>query len=330
MAKQIAMSLRIGSLLGAAVLACGLQACIEIQVIDLSLHPLEETVVQGESGAKILLLDLDGVISETPEPGGVLEPAQPGSVARVREQLDRARRDPEIRALLLRIDSPGGSVTASDLVYREIQRFRKERALPVVAQLMGTAASGGYYVAQAADEIVAHPTTITGSIGVIYFGVNVAGLMEKLGIEDQTLTTGAYKDAGSPLRRMTSEERSQLRSILFDMQAEFERVVDSGRPQLDAAAVHALADGRIFSASQALQHGLVDRIGDLQASIDAAKLRAGLGEAQVVSYHRPQQYRSNVYSAAPLPPPTAALDPRSWIPAALRSGGFFYLWQPAL
>ncbi len=324
------MSLRIGSLIGAAVLACGLQACIEIQVIDLSLHPLEETVVQGESGAKILLLDLDGVISEAPEPGGVLEPAQPGSVARVREQLDRARRDPEIRALLLRIDSPGGSVTASDLVYREIQRFRKERALPVVAQLMGTAASGGYYVAQAADEIIAHPTTITGSIGVIYFGVNVAGLMEKLGIEDQTLTTGSYKDAGSPLRRMTSQERSQLRSILFDMQAEFERVVDAGRPQLDAAAVHALADGRIFSASQALQHGLVDRIGDLQASIDAAKLRAGLGEAQVVSYHRPQEYRSNVYSAVPLPLPTAVLDPRSWIPAALRSGGFFYLWQPAL
>ncbi len=315
------------SLAGAVAAWAG---CVEIQVIDFAIRPLEETVLQGDRGPKILLLDLDGVISETPTPGGVLEPEQPGAVARVREQLDRARRDPEVRALLLRIDSPGGTVTASDLVYREIQRFRQERALPVVAQLMGTAASGGYYVAQAADEIVAHPTTVTGSIGVIYFGVNVAGLMEKLGIEDQTLTTGSFKDAGSPLRRMTPAERTQLRSILLDMQAEFERVVDAGRPKLDAAAVRALADGRIFSAAQAHERGLVDRIGDLQISIDVAKQRAGLGDARIVSYHRPQQYRSNVYSALPPSLPNLGLDPRSWLPPAVRSGGFFYLWLPSL
>jgi protease-4 len=313
-----------------AVLAAlaGILGCVDIQVIDWRLQPLEETVVAGERGPKILLLDLSGVISEVAESAGVLEPQEVGSAARVREALDRARRDDEIRALILRIDSPGGSVTASDLVYREIQRFRNERGVPVIAQLMGTAASGGYYVAQAADEIIAHPTTITGSIGVIYFGVNVAGLMEKLGIEDQTLTTGSFKDAGSPLRRMTAEERAQLRSILLDMQAEFERVVDAGRPKLDAAGVHALADGRIFSAPQALAAGLVDRIGDLETAIDSAKQRAGIGEARVVNYHRPQQYRSNVYSAAPLPLP--ALDPRGWLPRALRDGGFFYLWQPSL
>jgi protease-4 len=306
----------------------GIFGCVDIQLIDLSLQPLQESIVEGSSGPKILLLDITGVISEAAEPAGVLEPQEAGSAARVREALDLARRDPEIRALILRIDSPGGSVTASDLVYRELQRFKRERGVPVIAQLMGTAASGGYYVAQAADEIIAHPTTITGSIGVIYFGLNVAGLMEKLGIEDQTLTTGAFKDAGSPLRRMTDAERAQLRSILLDMQAEFERVVDTGRPKLDATAVHALADGRIFSASQALSHGLVDRIGDLEAAIAAAKQRAGLSEARVVNYHRPQQYRNNVYSALPLSPPV--LEPRGWLPQALRSGGFFFLWQPSL
>ena len=129
---------------------------------------------------------------------------------------------------------------------------------------MGMATSGGYYVAMSADAVVAYPTTITGSIGVIFTSVNLAGLMEKIGVEDQTITAGRHKDAGSPLRRMTGEERRHIQRVLDDLHARFVEVVASGRPALAPDALRALSDGRIFSAREAREAGLVDRIGDLE------------------------------------------------------------------
>ena len=142
------------------------------------------------------MLEVDGVITETSDVADFFGTVSEGMVGRVREELDRARSDDQVKALVLRINSPGGTVTGSDLLYDEIRRFKQERKVPVVAQLMGTAASGGYYVALAADEIHAERTTVTGSIGVIFSGFNLAGLMEKLGIENQTITSGGFKDAG--------------------------------------------------------------------------------------------------------------------------------------
>ena len=173
-----------------------------------------ETVLYGDAGKrfgveKILLIDIDGEII-TGDVMGLFGVSRESTVARVREQLDMAATDASIKAILLRIDSPGGSATASEQVYRDIVNFKKSRDLPVVAQMLSTAASGGYYIAMAADEIQAHPTTVTGSIGVIFFGVNLSGLMEKLGVENQTLTAGVRKDTGSALRPMKSEERAQL------------------------------------------------------------------------------------------------------------------------
>ena len=160
--------------------------------------PLGESVIRGEGGPKILLLDIDGVIGEESPANPFLGGQELSMIARVREVLDRARNDQEVRALLLRIDSPGGTVTGSEQIYTEILRFKRERGVPVIAQLLGTAASGGYYVAMAADEVQAHSTTVTGSIGVIFSSVNVAGLMDKIGIEDQTITAGRFKGAGRP------------------------------------------------------------------------------------------------------------------------------------
>ncbi len=163
---------------------------------------------------------------------------------------------------------------------------------------MGVRASGGYYVAMAADRVLAHPTTVTGSIGVIFSGFNVSGLMEKLGVEDQTLTSGAFKDAGSPLRRMNAAERAQLPSVIDDLYEGFLEVVARGRPGLERAAIERLADGRIYSARQALALGLVDAIGYLPESVEAAKRGAGIsGEARVVVYHRPRERRENLFSA---------------------------------
>lgn len=312
------------ALLALALPGC-LTGCLTVNLWGGGRKPLVETVVDGTEGPKILLLEVEGVLTESPEMEGFIGMERESTVDRIVEQLDKARTDDEVEAVLLRIDSPGGSVTASDVVYDEILRFKRERKVPVVAQLMGTAASGGYYVAMAADEVIAHPTSITGSIGVVFFGVNISGLMEKFGVQDQTLVTGPYKDAGSPLRPMKNEERAQLMSVLDDLHARFVAVVEQGRPGLEADRVVALADGRIYSAPQALELGLVDRIGDIREGIEQTRIRAGLSEARVVSYHRPREWRQHVYNQAPTGETAVRLGPR--LPAWERPG-FMYLWAP--
>jgi protease-4 len=291
-------------------------------------EPLIETVIYGKSGPKIALIDIDGVISEQAEDSQLFEPPQEGMLARVREQLDHAREDASVKALLLRIDSPGGSVTASDILHEEVLRFKRERGVPVVAHFMGVAASGAYYVAMAADEVIAQPTTVTGSIGVIFVGLNLSGLMQKIGVTDQTLTAGDAKDAGSWLRPMKPAERAHLQSVLDDMHARFKKVVVAGRPRLDAKRVDALADGRIYSADQALANGLVDGLGDLEQAVAATQRRAGLANARVVVYHRPREYRQNLYTEAPAIPRSLRLELAPPLP--LPRPGFLYLWAPGL
>jgi protease-4 len=281
-------------------------------------QPLIETTVHGEGRTKILLVQIDGVLTDEPETAWFgLRRESP--VARLREELDRARRDDAIEALLVRIDTPGGTVTASDLLYQEILRFKQERSMPVVAQLMGMATSGGYYVAMSADTVVAHPTTVTGSIGVIFAGVNLSGLMAN--------TSGPFKDAGSPLRPMRPEERAQIQSVIDDMYQRFLEVVRRGRPALAPDAVSRLADGRIYSAPQALANGLVDRIGDIEDAVELARTRAGVEQARVVTYHRPREYRKNLLTAqAPDTAPRVEWPlPRFQLPQP----AFLYLWAPS-
>lgn len=311
-----------------ACLALALAGCVNVQLFGGLPDPLIETVIYGESGPKIVLIDIDGVISESRDDHGFLEPSEESMLARVREQLDHARDDSDVRAVLLRINSPGGSVTASDILYQELMRFKRDRGVPVVAHFMGVAASGGYYVAMAADELIAEPTGVTGSIGVIFVGVNLSGLMEKLGVQDQTLTAGAQKDAGSWLHPMKPVEREHLQSVLDDMHERFKQVVVAGRPGLDRQRVDALADGRIYSASQAKANGLVDGLGDLEETVAAAQRRAGLASARVVTYHRPREYRQNLYTQAPAVPRVMRLELGPSLPLA--RPGFLYLWAPGL
>ena len=313
--------------LGAAALALGLSGCITIHLFGAPRQPLVESVVLGQRGPKLVLIDVQGVIGELPARSPLGLTQREGLVARVREQLDTARRDPEVRGLLLRINSPGGTATASDILFREIVRFKREREVPVVAQLMGMATSGGYYVAMSADAVVAYPTTITGSIGVIFTSVNLAGLMEKIGVEDQTITAGRHKDAGSPLRRMTGEERRHIQRVLDDLHARFVEVVASGRPALAPDALRALSDGRIFSAREAREAGLVDRIGDLEDAVEELERRAGISESRVVTYHHSREWKSNIYSRA-AETPSLEQGLLSLL-GELRHSGFFYLWWPA-
>jgi protease-4 len=204
--------------------------------------------------------------------------------------------------------------------------------VPVIAHFMGMATSGGYYVAMAADEIVAEPTNVTGSIGVILVGVDVSGLMEKFGVTDQTITGGRLKDAGSPLRTMTPEERAIFQSVIDDLHARFRTVVAAGRPKLSEDRVLALSDGRIFSAPQALENGLIDSVGSIDETVDKIERRLGVSEAVVVTYHRRGESRRNLYTRSPSSPPGAGRMLLEQSAGAGLAGilmpGFHYLWWP--
>ncbi len=292
-------------------------------------QPLEEHVVSGTGKAKILVVDVSKEISNQEEeaPFGIAR--RESMTARVQEELEQAGKDDRMRAVVLRINSPGGTVTASDTIFHAIMAFKNEHHIPVVAQFLDLGTSGAYYVALGADEIVASPTTVTGSIGVVMYGVNLAGLMSKIGIKNQTIKSGAEKDVGSPLRPMTSEDARLLQEILDGLQRRFLDVVRERRSGLNEDALKLISDGRILTADQALQLGLVDRIGYLQETLQATQRRVGLAEAQVVMYRRPQEFAENIYSGAPVVPAQSSLINLSVGGiAAHATPQFLYMWLP--
>jgi protease-4 len=193
--------------------------------------------------------------------------------------------------------------------------------------MMDVAAAGGYYVALAADTIVAHPTTVTGSIGVIVLTVNAEGLMQKIGLSASAIKSAERKDMGSPFRALTPEERAIFQAVVDDLYRQFVvKVVQ--RQKLAEAAARALGDGRIYTAAQALGHRLVDRVGYMPDALEVAREAAGVDRARVVVYHRPRQYRATYYAEAPQGP--GGLDLASSTLAALARLGprFMYLWLP--
>ena len=293
-------------------------------------RPLEETTVEGRGRAKVLLIDISNVITDTPSKRAFGLGEEESTIERVESELKRADDDQRIKAIVLRINSPGGGVTASDVLYSDLVRFKRKHDVPVVAALGDLAASGGYYVACAADRIVAHPTTVTGSIGVILMNLNLEGLLAKVGVRNETFKAGEHKDLLSPFRGATPEERRIVQTILDSLHARFVSVVRENRPRLDEARVAELTDGRIFDASQALAAGLVDEIGDLPAAIAAAEEAAGVTEARVVMYHRSDETRENIYSAAFGLPAQVNILPLDL--GAVAGGGarFMYLWAPEL
>ncbi|MEZ6186854.1 MAG: signal peptide peptidase SppA [Planctomycetota bacterium] len=262
--------------------------------------PFEARLTSGSDDEKVVLLRIDGEISGREE-GGFLS-STPATTSQVRQVLDLARADDDVKAVVVRINSPGGGVTASDVIFHELQRFRSETQKPVVAWFGDTAASGGYYVAMAADRIVAAPTCITGSIGVVSTFYDVTGLEEKLGVHVHAITSGEYKDMGSMFRDMRPDERELLQALIDAMYARFVTVVDEGRPNLDRAAVERLADGRIYTGEQALEAGLVDELGYLEDAVDEVAKLAGLREPLLIAYERRglSAEASTIYSAPQL------------------------------
>lgn len=294
-------------------------------------QPLEERTVSGRGAAKILLMDVSGVISSEPREGALGLSREESTLARVEAELEKAAQDDDIKAIVLRINSPGGTVTGSDIIYERLARFRAERGVPVLVQMMDVAASGGYYIALAGDEIAATPTSVTGSIGVVFMNISLAGLMDKIGVANQTIASGAMKDIGSPLRDMTPAERAVLEAMIGDMQARFVGLVRARRPGLTAEMAAQMTDGRVFSAEQARAGGLVDHIAYLDDTISRARQRAGVSEARVIRYRRADEYDDGLYAraAGAAAPQVNQINLLSLGGQGLPNGpSFLYLWVP--
>lgn len=288
--------------------------------------PLEEQVLEGDGGKKILLIDISGTISEQERSAGLLGRSEPSMVSLIRESLQKAEKDDRIAGLILRINSPGGTVTASDIIHHEIVEFRKHRHVPVLACIMSIGTSGGYYVAAAADEIIAHPTAVTGSIGVILMKFNVEGLMGKIGVEEQTLKSGDKKDILSPFRKATPEEVKLGQEIIDRFYGRFLDIVMARTGnRLSRDELRKLADGRIYTAGQALEGKLIDRIGYLDDVIASIRKSAGDDRARVVSYYRPGTYKGSIYADAG--EKGGALEMFAGMDA-FSAGSFMYLWRP--
>lgn len=218
------------------------------------------------TGNKVAVLPLTGVITD--------------SEATI-EHLKKFAKDDSVKAIVVRINTPGGGVGPSQEIYEEVKKLKGKKI--VVASLGALAASGGYYVACAAEKIYANPGTITGSIGVIMQFVNVKDLIEKIGLKGMVVKSGAFKDIGSPVRDMKPEERELIQSVIDNVHQQFVSAVAEGR-KLDREKVERIADGRIFSGEQAKAMGLVDAIGNLEDAVaDAGKMAKIEGEPRVVT-----------------------------------------------
>ena len=202
------------------------------------------------------------------------------------DELETYARDPLVKAIVLRIDSPGGGVAASQEIYNAVKRVRREKQKTVVASMGTVAASGGYYVAVASDRILANPGTLTGSIGVIMQLANFEELLDKIGVKNVVIKSGRYKDVGSPFHMMSEEERTLLESVMEDVHRQFVEAVAEGRT-LDVADVEPLADGRVLTGRQAKDELLIDDLGDLQDAVRLAAEMTGLkGSPPVVETPR--------------------------------------------
>ena len=236
---------------------------------------MHEVLQSGPSSAKIAVINIRGIIDDD-------------QARSLLDQMKMAEQDGNVKGVILRVVSPGGTVSASDQIYNEITRFRKQTGRPVVAFMQGIAASGGYYTSVACDKIVAEPTTITGSIGVIMQHLVIEDLLkQKLGVEPFVIKSGPKKDWPSLFSKPTEEELEYLQEkIITPVYERFVEIVDNGRPDLSLAEVKKLADGSIYPAQEALDEKLIDDIAYIDGAIEEVKALAGITEALVIQYKK--------------------------------------------
>jgi len=313
---------------------CFLVLAIIISLNQCSIHfdvlgkdEIEEVVlVQSKAKEKILIIDVSGIIGMTFKPS--LLNRESDIVSRVYYRLQKASEDKRIKGIILRLDTPGGEVTASDILYNEVRNFRRRTGLPVVSLMMGVAASGGYYIAAASDHIIAHPSSLTGSIGVISLFPNMAELFAKIGIEVNVIKSGKMKDSGSAFRGMTDDDKAVFQVVVNELYQKFLDVVVQGRGgSLSLEELEPIADGRIYTAQQALELKLIDEIGYFDRALAKVKSLANITNAKVITFTHYPKKKTNIYAKSL---DNATLIETKDFKELFRSlkSGFYYLWLP--
>lgn len=289
---------------------------------------LQETIIAMDEGwfvsDKIVIVDIDGML--TNDRSGGFFGLSDNPVSLFIEKLDKAAADNDVRAIVLRINSPGGGVTASDIMHRRLITFRRHCKIPVIAIIEDVGASGAYYIACGSDRILAHPTSIVGSIGVIMQTMSVIRTLEWLGIDTKAVTSGPFKDLASPLKHLSKKDLAILQGMIDSFYKRFLTVVTAGRPKLSANEIKKLADGRIYTGEQAKENGLVDDLGYVDSAIQLARQMSKVQKVKIVIYHRPMGYRANVYSKTSATPNINLINIS--VPKLMDSARpqFLYLW----
>jgi protease IV len=327
------------TLLLAAVL-CGCSAPSFLVTPVSSSHTLKEEVVEpgrGFSPGKIAIIEVEGMLANA-RVGGLLQ-ASENNVSLFTQELEKAETDPEVKAVVLRVNSPGGTVTAADTMYEQVLRFKQKTHKPVIASTQEVAASGAYYVSCAADKIVAQPTSVVGSIGVIFSNFDVTDGLARIGVQSRAVHSGTLKEMGSPFKHETPLESAVMQEMVNEYYIRFTTVVKQNRPSVkemppappatqppDYAGVFS---GRVWSGTRAVELGLADHTGLLSDAIDMARSAANAPHAKAVIYRRPYGYGGSIYADATIPQPQVNVlqlnlpGTQSILPA-----GFYYLWQP--
>ncbi|MBG0790652.1 MAG: signal peptide peptidase SppA [Desulfovibrionaceae bacterium] len=292
-------------------------------------EPLKEFVVDGKGEGKVALVHLRGFLTSQPRTGMLR--ARPSQVQELVNALRIAENDDKVAAVVVAIDSPGGTTTASDILYHELMGFKKRTGKKVVAAMFDVAASGGYYAALPADWIVAHPTTITGSVGVIFLRPKLGGLMDKVGVDVEVSKSGRDKDMGSPFRATTPEEKALFQAVIDDFAARFHTLVAKHR-SISPTGMETVKTARVFTANQALDIGLIDQVGYVQDAFAKARALAGLpGDARVVTYRRDTYPNDNPYNTLDTADPAKlsllGVDASFIMPP---KAGFYYVWPQGL
>ena len=301
-----------------------------IKLFSDTIDPLKEFTLEGSGTDKILLIPVNGLISDRPKKGLIHTSAS--LVEQIVSQINKAEKDKQIKAVLFKINSPGGTITGSDLLYHEISSFKERTGTKITVSMMDVATSGAYYISLPADLIMAHPTTVTGSVGVIYLQPKVGGLMDKIGLGVDVKKYGKNKDMGSPFRDSSEEEQKLMQKAVNDFGERFIRLVQKHRKP-ERQALSEISTARVFLAEEALKLGLVDKIGYLSDAVKESKMLAGISkDARVVVYRRNEFPEDNYYNTAGIASEDLNISVINIeLPESLSlKTGFYYLWPGAM
>ena len=277
-----------------AVLVCQGCAFISVDLANLmQFQPFEERVIETGTKDKVLVVEILGVIRTTA--GRETFTPKQGTLERLDSVLEKAEKDKNIKGIILKIDSPGGGYTASDLVFRKVTAFKEKQGIPIVACITNQGTSGAYMVALAADHIIALPSSVVGNVGVILPSISLEGLMDKLGIDNQTITSGKFKDTGNPLRDMTDEDKEILSDIVMEFYNNFIERVKQTRP-VSEEDLAVIGDGRVLTSTMGMKYHLIDEVGYYEEALTKTEKLAEIDNPTVIMYRRQGENIGGFYS----------------------------------